>query len=268
MTHLFDTHCHLEDERFAEDREAVIARLEGEGVMLAVTVGSDLASSRRCISLAETHPMLYAAAGVHPHEAKDAGEGYLDELRALLSHPRVKALGEIGLDYYYDLSPRDVQRRVFEEQLALAHDTDTPVILHIRDAHGEALEILRAHRKELTGGIVHCYSGSVESVKEYLNLGFHISFAGPVTYKNAAKLREAAQSVPPDRLLIETDSPYLSPEPKRGQRNQPAHVRYVCEKLAGLRGMEPQEMAALTWRNAHEAYRLPINYDEKSTLSY
>lgn len=256
MTHLFDTHCHLEDERFQEDREQVIENLLSEGVERAVSVGSDLASSRRCIHLAEAHSFLYAAAGVHPHEAKDAGEGYLDALRALLSHPRVVALGEIGLDYYYDLSPRDVQKRVFEEQLDLAYDMNMPVILHIRNAHGDVLDILRAHRGKLTGGIIHCYSGSAESVKEYVGLGFHISFAGPVTFKNAVKLREAAAHVPPDKLLIETDSPYLSPEPRRGQRNQPAHVRFVCEKLAEVHGMQPQDMAEQTWRNAHQVYRL------------
>ncbi len=258
MTHLFDTHCHLEDERFEEDRERVIENLLSEGVERAVSVGSDLASSRRCICLAEAHPFLYAAAGVHPHEAKDAGEGYLDRLGALLSHPRAVALGEIGLDYYYDLSPRDVQKRVFEEQLDLAYDMNMPVILHIRDAHGDVLDILRAHRGKLTGGIIHCYSGSAESVKEYVGLGFHISFAGPVTFKNAVRLREAAAHVPLDKLLIETDSPYLSPEPKRGQRNQPAHVRFVCEKLAEVHGMKPQDMAELTWRNAHQVYRLPL----------
>lgn len=258
MTHLFDTHCHLEDERFREDREQVIEALLHEGVENAVSVGSDLDSSRRCIALAETHPFLYAAAGVHPHEAKDAGEGYLHELRDMLRHPRVVALGEIGLDYYYDLSPRDIQKKVFEQQLDLAYENDMPVILHIRDAHGDVLDILRAHRSKLTGGIIHCYSGSAESVKEYTGMGFHISFAGPVTFKNAVKLREAAGAVPLNRLLIETDSPYLSPEPKRGQRNQPAYVRFVCEKLAEVRGMEPEEMAELTWRNAHDVYRLPL----------
>lgn len=258
MNHLFDTHCHLDDERFDQDREQVIQALPKEGVERAVLVASDLASSQRCILLAETYPFLYAAAGVHPHEAKDADEGYLESLRALLSHPRVVALGEIGLDYFYDFSPRDLQKAVFKQQLDLACEVKMPVILHIREAHGDALDILRTYRGRLAGGIVHCYSGSVESVKEYVSLGLHISFAGPVTFKNAVKLREAAVAVPQDRLLIETDSPYLSPEPKRGGRNEPANVRFICEKLAEVRGITPQEMAEITWRNAHDVYHLPL----------
>ena len=254
---LFDSHCHLDDERFDEDRSAVIAALPEKGVARCCCVGSDLPSSRRCLALAEAHDFIYAAAGVHPHEAKDAPADYLDQLKTLLAHPRVVALGEIGLDYYYDLSPRDVQKRVLNEQLDLALETDMPVIFHIRDAHGDMFDILRARDKHLPVGVIHCCSASAEMVKEYLKMGFYISFAGPITFKNAATPIAASQAVPLDRLLIETDSPYLAPVPLRGRRNEPANVRYVLEKQAEIHGVPAEELAEITYRNACAFYRLP-----------
>lgn len=253
---LFDSHCHLDDEKFNEDRAEVIARLREGGVERCVCVGSDLPSSRRCVALAEQYPFIYAAAGVHPHEAKDAPADYLDQLKTLLAHPKVMALGEIGLDYYYDLSPRDVQKRVVQEQLDLACDTDMPVIFHIRDAHGDVFDILRS-RSRLPAGVIHCCSASAEMVREYLKMGFYISFAGPITFKNAAGPVSASQAVPLDRLLIETDSPYLAPVPLRGRRNEPANVRYVLEKQAEIHGVPPEELAEITFRNACALYRIP-----------
>lgn len=253
---LFDSHCHLDDEKFNEDRAEVIARLREGGVERCVCVGSDLPSSRRCVALAEQYPFIYAAAGVHPHEAKDAPADYLDQLKTLLAHPKVMALGEIGLDYYYDLSPRDVQKRVVQEQLDLACDTDMPVIFHIRDAHGDMFDILRS-RSRLPAGVIHCCSASAEMVREYLKMGFYISFAGPITFKNAAGPVSASQAVPLDRLLIETDSPYLAPVPLRGRRNEPANVRYVLEKHAEIHGVPPEELAEITFRNACALYRIP-----------
>lgn len=253
---LFDSHCHLDDEKFNEDRAEVIARLREGGVERCVCVGSDLPSSRRCVALAEQYPFIYAAAGVHPHEAKDAPADYLDQLKTLLAHPKVMALGEIGLDYYYDLSPRDVQKRVVQEQLDLACDTDMPVIFHIRDAHGDMFDILRS-RSRLPAGVIHCWSASAEMVREYLKMGFYISFAGPITFKNAAGPVFASQAVPLDRLLIETDSPYLAPVPLRGRRNEPANVRYVLEKQAEIHGVPPEELAEITFRNACALYRIP-----------
>ena len=253
---LFDSHCHLDDEKFNEDRAEVIARLREGGVERCVCVGSDLPSSRRCVALAEQYPFIYAAAGVHPHEAKDAPADYLDQLKTLLAHPKVMALGEIGLDYYYDLSPRDVQKRVVQEQLDLACDTDMPVIFHIRDAHGDMFDILRS-RSRLPAGVIHCCSASAEMVREYLKMGFYISFAGPITFKNAAGPVSASQAVPLDRLLIETDSPYLAPVPLRGRRNEPANVRYVLEKQAEIHGVPPEELAEITFRNACALYRIP-----------
>ncbi|MBO2516477.1 MAG: hydrolase TatD [Clostridiales bacterium] len=252
---LFDSHCHLDDERFNEDRDDVILDISRSGPAKCMCVGSDLESSRRCIALSEKYDFIYAACGVHPHEAKDAPEDYLVQLESLLSHKKVHALGEIGLDYYYDLSPRDVQKKVMNEQIDLAVRLDVPVIFHIRDAHGDMIDILRA-RKQLPRGIIHCFSGSAETAAEYLRMGFYISFAGPVTFKKAPHLWEAAAVVPLDRLMIETDSPYLAPEPVRGRRNDPRNVKYVAEKLAALKGISPDELAGITYNNAMTVYSI------------
>ena len=250
---IFDTHCHLDDERFNEDREEAYLRMLENGVKHCVCVGSDMASSRRCLELAATHEGVFAACGVHPHEAKDAPEGYLEELRQMLQNEKCVALGEIGLDYYYDLSPRDVQKKVMAEQMQLAMDMDMPVIFHIRDAHGDMIDFFRRQEK-LPRGIIHCFSGSAETAMEYVKMGFYISFAGPLTFKNAQNLQRAAEAVPPERLLCETDSPYLAPVPMRGKRNEPANVRFVNEKLAELKGMGAQEMARITCQNAFDLY--------------
>ena len=252
---LFDSHCHLDDERFNEDRENVILDITQNGPANCMCVGSDLASSKRCIALSRQYPLIYAACGVHPHEAKDAPEDYLQQLEELLTMDKVCALGEIGLDYYYDLSPRDVQKRVMCEQMELAVRIGKPVIFHIRDAHGDAIEIFRSFGK-LPEGIIHCFSGSAETAKEYLRMGFYISFAGPVTFKKAPHLWEAAEAVPLDRLLIETDSPYLAPEPVRGRRNDPRNVKYIAEKLAQIKQVSADELAEITFENAKRIYRI------------
>ena len=250
---VFDTHCHLDDERFNEDREEAYLRMLENDVKHCVCVGSDMASSRRCLELAQTHEGVFAACGVHPHEAKDAPEGYLDDLRQMLKNEKCVALGEIGLDYYYDLSPRDVQKKVMAEQMQLAIEMDMPVIFHIRDAHGDMVDFFRSQEK-LPRGIIHCFSGSAETAMEYVKMGFFISFAGPMTFKNAQNLQRAAEAVPLDRLLCETDSPYLAPVPMRGKRNEPAHVRFVNQKLAELKGITEEEMARITCQNAFRLY--------------
>ena len=252
---VFDTHCHLDDEKFDADREEACRRMHEAGVERCVCVGSDLSSSRRCLALADAHPGVYAAVGVHPHEAKDAPADYLEQLAALLAEKKAVALGEIGLDYYYDLSPREIQRRVLEEQVNLAIRLDVPAIFHIRDAHGDMMDFFR-RRDRLPAGIIHCFSGSAETAREYVKMGFYISFAGPLTFKKAPHLWEAARAVPLERLLVETDSPYLSPEPLRGRRNEPAHVVWVLKKLAELKAVEAEKMAQLTWENACRVYRL------------
>lgn len=247
---LFDTHCHLDDSRFDHDREAVIDGLLPNGVVRCLTVGSDLASSQLCSRLAAQFPHVYASAGIHPHVAAQAPAGYLDEVRQLLAQPGVVAVGEIGLDYHYNHSPRDRQMQVLNEQLDLACALKRPAIIHVREAHGDMLSVLRARKGCCTGGIIHCFSGSVESAEEYVSLGYYISFAGPVTFANAMKLRAVAASVPLDRLLIETDSPYLTPVPFRGKRNEPRYVRLVCDALAQVRGIDSNVMADITHRNA------------------
>ena len=252
---VFDTHCHLDDEKYQLDREEAYQRMLEAGVKRCVCVGSDIPSSQRCVDFALSHEGVFAAAGVHPHDCKDAPEDYLSILRSLLRREKVVALGEIGLDYYYDLSPRDTQKKVMDEQINLALEMDKPVIFHIRDAHGDMVDYFRA-RKTLPQGIIHCYSSSAEMAKEYVRMGFYISFAGPLTFKKALHLHAAAREVPLDRLLIETDSPYLTPEPNRGKRNEPANVIFTLKKLSELRGIPEEEMARITWENACRLYRI------------
>lgn len=250
---LFDSHCHLDDERFDEDREDAYRRMIAASVTRCVCVGSDISSSRRALSFAQAHSGVYTACGVHPHEAKDAPEDYLSRVEALLKEEKAVALGEIGLDYFYDFSPRETQKKVLIEQMALAVRLNVPAIFHIRDAHGDMLNIFRA-QKALPRGVIHCFSGSEEIAREYVKMGFYISFAGPLTFKKAPRLEAAAPAVPKDRLLIETDSPYLAPEPLRGHRNEPANVRLVCQKMAALLNMSLEETAALTTGNARALY--------------
>ena len=253
---LFDSHCHIDDERFDEDRDEVLHRMLEGGVTRYAVIGSDMATSRRAADFAAVHDGAYAVVGIHPHDAVTYKEGDIDLLAQWVKEEKVAAIGEIGLDYYYDHSPRDVQREVCAMQMELAYQLNMPAVFHVRDAHGDMIDIMRAHAGRLPGGVIHCFSGSWETAKEYLRMGFYISFAGPVTFKKAPKLQEAAVNVPRDRLLIETDSPYLAPEPKRGRRNEPTHVRYVCEKIAELRGESIEEVAAYTTRNAMDMYRI------------
>lgn len=255
-TRLFDSHCHLDDEKFNEDRESLLASLSGLGISACLTCGSDLASSKACADLAQAYSFVYAAAGIHPHQAAEAAPSDLEGVKSLLKQDKVVALGEIGLDFYYDFSPKALQEELLIKQLDLALELGLPVVLHVREAHGRMLDIMRSRKDRLPGGVLHCFSGSAESAREYEHLGFYISFAGSLTFKNAHNLREAAMAVSPDRLLIETDSPYLAPVPYRGKRNDPSKVREVCALLAEIRGMSVDEMARLTCRNACELFRI------------
>lgn len=251
---LFDTHAHPNDGRFDADREDMLARMR-EAQMLCVCVGADMESSASGVALANREPGMYAAVGVHPHDAKNFREEDVPVLtRWLTGEPKAVALGEIGLDYYYDLSPRDVQKEAFARQLDLAYALGKPAILHIRDAHGDTLDMLRVHRARLPRCVVHCCSASLESAKIYLNLGCMLSFAGPVTFKRSANLHEVARYAPLDRLMIETDSPYLAPEPVRGRRNEPLNVGHICRFIAALRGMDAQELCDVTRENGKRFY--------------
>ena len=254
MTEWFDSHCHVDEEAFVEDREEVLSRMKANGVTRCAVIGSDMETSRRAAAFAAAHSGVVAAGGFHPHEASRFRESDLDELREMYQKGWIRAIGEIGLDFYYDHSPRDIQREVCIRQMELAWELKAPVAYHIRDAHQEMLEIMKGMKARLTGGIIHCFSGSAEIAKEYLKLGYYISFAGPLTFKKAPRLQEAVKLVPKDRLLIETDSPYMAPEPVRGRRNEPANVRYVGLKMAELRGEKPEEVAAFTTENAMQVY--------------
>lgn len=254
---LFDTHAHLDEPALYPDLEGVLARAREAGVGLITTIGCDWRSSLMAVRIAEKYPaQVYAAIGVHPHEAKDLTPEQWDNLLQLAAADKVVAWGEIGLDYYYDHSPREVQRKIFRDQLAVAKQCGLPVIIHDRDAHQDVLDILKAERVGSNGGIMHCYSGSWEMAKQCLSLGFYISFAGPLTYHNAKTPLEVAARVPEDRLLVETDCPYLSPHPFRGKTNEPARVTYTAAKLAEIRGLEYERLAEITTANAKRIFNI------------
>lgn len=253
---LIDSHAHLDDERFDKDRDRLIKSLKESGIDLIINPGSDLGSSIKAVSLSEQYDNIYAAVGVHPHSAKEMDESTIEVLKSFTNRDKVVAIGEIGLDYYYDNSPREIQRQKFIEQLELAKEVDLPVIIHTRDAAQETFDILKEAQDGSLEGVLHCYSGSVEMALEYIKMGFYISLGGPVTFKNSRVSREVAKAVPIDRLLIETDSPYLTPEPYRGKRNEPLFVRYVAGTIAEIRGLTFDELAKKTSENAKKIFRI------------
>ena len=247
---LIDSHAHIQGKEYATDREAVIARAYEAGVEGIIAVGGagDMSSNTEAVALAAAFPNMYATVGMHPHDAKDVGEGELLKLRELMADSKVVAVGETGLDYYYNHSPHDVQRRVFTNFIHMARDTGLPIVVHERDAAQEAAELLRVEGRGLRG-VVHCFTGSYDAARAYLDLGFYISFTGIITFKNAASLREVVQKVPLERMLVETDSPFLTPVPHRGRRNEPAYVRLVAETVAQVKGIHFDEVADATTRN-------------------
>lgn len=250
---IFDTHAHYDDAAFDADREALLAALPDEGVSLVLDPGCDLASSRRALELAEQFAHVYAAVGWHPENCAPYTEASLDELRALAASPRVVAIGEIGLDYYWDENPpREWQQKVFCDQLALAQELSLPVIVHDREAHADSLAVVR--RFPAVRGVFHCYSGSVEMMRELLSLGWYIGFDGPVTYKNARKTVECALACPLERMLLETDSPYMAPVPVRGTRNDSRNVRHIAERIATLRGLTTDELLVQTAENGRKLF--------------
>ncbi len=254
---LIDTHTHLDDPRYDGDRDAMITRAREAGVTTLITIGCDLTTSRAAIGLAERYPFVYASVGVHPHEVKRIDDAWYDELRKLAKHEKVAAYGEIGLDYHYNHSSPQEQRKRFREQIRLAAELRLPVIIHTREAQEDTIAILREEKASEVGGVFHCFSGDAWLAKDALDLGFYLSFSGILTFQNATMLRDIAKTVPLDRLLIETDCPYLTPVPHRGKRNEPAYVRYVAEKLTELIGLGgPQSLEALAQRTSENARRL------------
>lgn len=253
---LIDSHVHLDDQRFDKDRDLLIKNLRNNGIEMVINIGADLQTSIASVSLAEKYDNIYAAVGVHPHSAKEVDNSTIEILKTFAKRDKVVAIGEIGLDFYYDNSPRDIQRKWFKEQLALAKEVDLPVVIHTRDAAQETFDILKEAQDGSLRGVLHCYSGSPEMALEYIKMGFYISLAGPVTFKNARVSREVAKVVPLDKLLIETDCPYLTPEPYRGKRNEPIFVRYVAGTIAETRGISFEELAKVTNRNTKDLFRI------------
>ena len=253
---LIDSHAHIQGKEYAGERDAVIARAREAGVEKIIAVGGagDMSSNLEAIALADSFSNIHATVGMHPHDAKDVGEGELHRLRELTSHPRVIAVGETGLDYYYSHSPHDVQCRVFSHFIHMARETGLPIVVHERDAAREAAELLREEGAGELRGVIHCFTGSYEAACAYLDLGFYVSFTGIITFKNADPLREVVRKVPLERILVETDSPFLTPVPHRGKRNEPAYVRLVAETIASVKALPLEEVAQVTSGNAQALF--------------
>ncbi len=253
---LTDSHAHLDDQSFNGDREELIKSLYDNDVDTVLNPGADLETSQNAVKLAEKYPFIYAAVGCHPHDSKFMDDNTMNLFREMANNKKVIAIGEIGLDYYYDNSDREIQRKWFREQIRLAKELDLPYIVHDRDAHEDVFKIMKEEHYSGTRGILHCYSSSVEMAREFIKLGFYISLGGPVTFKKSKTPKLVAHDVPFDRLLIETDSPYLTPEPFRGKRNEPKYVKYVAEEIAAIRNVTAEEVAEKTSRNFKQLFCL------------
>ncbi|MFD0674860.1 TatD family hydrolase [Cohnella sp. GCM10027633] len=255
---LIDTHAHLDSPKFDNDREEMIARAQAAGIDTIVNIGFNRDTIPSTMKLTERYPFIYAAVGWHPTDAIDMRlEEDLAWIESLCANPKVVAIGEIGLDYYWDTSPKELQHTVFREQIRLARKLNKPIVIHNRDAHEDIVRILREENASEVGGIMHCFSGSWEMAKLCLDMNFYISFGGPVTFKNARVPKEVLANVPMDRLLVETDAPYLTPHPHRGQRNESAYVRLVAETAAEIKGLNLEEIAIITSENARRCLSLP-----------
>jgi len=251
---LFDTHAHFNDHRFKDDRDQVITKAYESGVAYIMNVSYNLSSLEHSVSLARRYDYIYAAVGIHPHYAKEMDDQVLQKIRSLTTNQKVLAIGEIGLDYYRDLSPREVQQTWFIKQIELAKEVKLPIVVHIREANEDALQVLKAEHAQEVGGIIHSFSGDLRMAREVMDRNFYISVGGPVTYRNAKNLVEVVKFVPEDRLLIETDCPYLTPEPFRGARNDSSLVRLVAEKIAQIKGRSFEEIAQITTANAKKLF--------------
>ncbi|HZG72818.1 MAG TPA: TatD family hydrolase [Chondromyces sp.] len=256
---LFDTHVHLNADQFEDDLDQVIERAKEAGVDQMVVVGFDRPTIKKAMELVEQHDFLYASVGWHPVDAIDMTEEDLQWIEELSNHPKVVALGEMGLDYHWDKSPKEIQKEVFRKQIRLAKKVKLPIIIHNREATQDIVEILKEEEAKEIGGIMHCFSGSAETAKECIDMNFYISLGGPVTFKNAKKPKEVAAAVPLEKLLIETDCPYLAPHPYRGKRNEPAYVKLVAEQIAVIKGISYQEVAEKTTENAKRLFGLLKN---------
>ena len=255
MAFIFDAHAHYDDDKFNEDREQVLALMPENGVGCIVNAAVDLATSQWALDYSKKYDFMYATVGIHPEVANDLPDDYIDTLRKLAQDKKAVAIGEIGLDYYWDSVPRDIQKKVFIEQLELAKELDLPVVIHDRDAHGDTMEILRKYKPN---GLLHCFSGSVEMCKEVVKLGMSISLGGVVTFKNARHSVEVAEYIPLDRLLLETDAPYLSPVPFRGKRCDSTMIKYTAMRIAEIKGISMEKLLEATTENACKLYKIKL----------
>jgi TatD DNase family protein len=255
---LIDSHAHIQGKEYAGEAAAVIERARAAGVEQIIVVGGagEMSSNVDAVVLADAFANIYATVGMHPHDAKDVGPNEIEKLKELSRSPKVIAVGETGLDYYYNHSPRDVQRRVFAQFIHMARETELPIVVHERDAASDGAELLRSEGEGKLRGVIHCFTGNYEAARAYLDLGFYISFTGIITFKNAGALRDVVRRLPLERMLVETDSPYLTPVPHRGKRNEPAYVRLVAETVASIKGLTLQEVARVTTDNTRQLFRI------------
>lgn len=253
---IFDTHAHYDDERFEEDRDIVLKELPQKGISYILNAAASLESLDTTIALAEKYDFVYAALGIHPHDVDKMDEGVLDKIRKLSNNSKVVAIGEIGLDYYYDNSPRDTQRYWFEQQIELAKELNLPIIIHDRDAHEDTINIIKKTKVKQVGGVFHCFTGSAQMAMDMIQQNLYIAIGGAVTFKNARKTIEVVKAVPLENLLVETDCPYLSPEPYRGKRNNSSYLVHVVQKIAEIKGISESEVAETTLINAKKVFRL------------
>jgi len=252
----FDTHAHYDDRRFNDDRDELLGSMQGAGVSLILNSASSLRSAKFGLRLADKYPFVYASIGVHPHDSKSMTDETVSELERLLSHPKAMAVGEIGLDFHHDFSPRDVQRKRFREQMELARRVNKPVIIHERESLRDTMDTIRDYRD--LSGVFHCFSGSWETAKAILDMGWYLSFTGVITFHNARKSLEVLEKMPADRIMLETDCPYLAPDPMRGRRNSSLYLPYIAEKVAQVRGITTEEAAALTKENGMRFFGITI----------
>ena len=256
MCYIFDTHAHYDDEAFDADREELIGSLRENGIGAVVNVGASMASCKTTLSLAKQYPFFYGALGVHPNETAELTEADMEWIKENAGEKKIVAIGEIGLDYYWDEPDREIQKEWFVRQLALARETGLPVIIHSRDAAKDTLDMMKAEQNGLTGGVIHCFSYEVEMAREYLDMGYFLGIGGVLTFKNSRKLKEVAEYAPLSSLVLETDCPYLAPVPNRGKRNSSLNLPYVVEELAAIKKMDPKDIIKATTENAKRLYRI------------
>src|SRR5919108_1258482 len=255
---LIDSHAHIQGPEYDTDIQNVLERAREAGVAKIIVVGGagELSSNEAAVALAESHPGLYATVGMHPHDAKDVGEEEIEKLNQLTAKPKVVAVGETGLDFYYNHSPHEVQRKIFARFIQMACETGLPLVVHERDAFNDTAELLRNEGGGQVRGVVHCFTGDYQAAQKYLDLGFYLSFTGIITFKNAEPLRDVVRAVPLEKMFVETDSPYLTPVPHRGKRNEPAYVHFIAETIAKVKGLSFEEVARVTTHNVRELFRI------------